>query len=248
MATTVQAPARDRAPAGRSAESDRTLYRAGAIAGFIGTAIALVTNAVHPRNLFGEESAVALQRIADFGPWLVVHLGFVVALLLGVITFMAVYRSIADGPSPWARPALGVILVSSALTLTSFLMDGFGLWGLAQAWAGATGQAKATIATAAQGIVPFENALFVGTTIAFFGVAPILGGMALWTDGSYPRWVGGLGIAGGVIGVAAGITNFLAGEVTDFGFVVLFTISSVLVTVWFLALSVALWRRSQATV
>ena len=247
MATTVQAPARDRRT-GVPGSSDRTLYRAGAIAGFIGTAIALVTNAVHPRNLFGNESATTLQRIADFGPWLVVHLGFIVALLLGLVTFMAVYRSIADGPSPWVRPALGVILVSSAVTLVSFAMDGFGLWGLAQAWANATGQAKAGIAAAAQGITPFENALFVGSTIAFFGATPILGGMAVGTDGTYPRWVAGLGIVAGVIGLAAGVTNFLAGEVTDFGFIVLFTISSVLVTAWFLALSVLLWRRSQATV
>ncbi|MDP8955562.1 MAG: DUF4386 family protein [Actinomycetota bacterium] len=247
MATTVQAPTRDR-EAGVAARSDRTLYRAGAIAGFIGTAIALLTNAVHPRNLFGEDSATTLQRIADFGPWLVVHLGFVVALVLGVITFMAVYRSIASGPSPWARPAVGIVLVSSAVTLVSFMMDGFGLWGLAQAWATATGEAQAVIATAAEGIASFENALFIGTMLTFFGATPIVGGIALWTDGTYPRWVAGLAIVAGVIGLAAGTINFLAGEVTDFAFMVLFTISSVLVTVWFLALSVLLWRRSQATV
>ena len=247
MATTVQAPARGRAT-GASAGSDRRLYRAGAIAGFIGTAIALITNAVHPRDLFGVESATALQRIANFGPWLIVHFGFVVAVVLGLITFMAVYRSIANGPSPWARPALAVVLVSSALTLVSFLMDGLGLWGLAQAWASATGEAKAGIATAAEAVVPFENGLFVGTMLAFFGASPILGGMALWTDGSYPRRVARLAIVAAAVGLAAGAINFLAGEVTDFGFIVLFTISSVLVTVWFLALSVLLWRRSEATV
>ncbi len=247
MATTVQTPSAARST-GTVAGSDRRLYRAGAIAGFVGTAIGLVTNAIHPRNILGAETEVGLQRIADFGLWLPVHLGFVVALALGLVTFMAVYRSIADGPSPWARPALAIVLVSSSVAMVSFLMDGFGLWGLAQAWTTATGSAKETIAAATEGMTSFENSLFVGTMLTFFGAAPIAGGMALLTDGTYPRWVGGAAIVGGIFGLAAGTVSYLSGEVTDFAFIVLFTISSVLVTVWFLALSVVLWRRSQATV
>ena len=247
MAATVQAPAAVRSAGGR-AGSDARLYRAGAIAGFIATGLGLMANATHPRDLFDLTSGERLQRIADFGPWLVVHFAVVVAVPLGLITFMAVYRSIADGPSPWARPAIAVVLVSVAVALVSFLMDGFGLWGLAQAWAGATGSAKATIASAADAMASFETALFVGSTLTFFGAAPIVGGLALWTDGTYPRWVAGLAVVGGIVGVAAGTVNFLAGEITDFAFIVLFTFSSVLVTVWFLALSVLLWRRSQATV
>ena len=247
MATTVQAPSAGRT-APRAESSDRSLYRAGAIAGFVATALGLVANAMHPRDLFDLTSGERLQRIADFGPWLAVHLAVVFAVALGLITFMAVYRTIADGPSPWARPAIAVVLVSSAVALVSFLMDGFGLWGLAQAWAGATGSAKTTIAATADAMAGFETALFVGGQLTFFGVAPIVGGMALWTDGTYPRWVAGLAVVGGIIGFAAGTINFLAGEITDFAFIVLFTISSVLVTVWFLALSVLLWRRSQATV
>jgi hypothetical protein len=247
MAATVQAPAAVR-PAGGRAGSDARFYRAGAIAGFIATALGIVANAMHPRDLFDLTGGERLQRIADFGPWLVVHFAVVVAVVLGLITFMAVYRSIADGPSPWARPAIAFVLVSIAVALVSFVMDGFGLWGLAQAWTGATGSAKTTIASTADAMTSFETALFVGNILTFFGAAPIVGGMALWTDGTYPRWVAGLGVVGGIVGFAAGTVNFLAGEITDFAFIVLFTISSVLVTVWFLALSVLLWRRSQATV
>ncbi len=247
MATTVQAPA-PRRTTREAGSSDRRLYRAGAIAGFVGTGIGLITNAMHPRDLFGLTTEDRLQRIVDFGPWLPVHLGFVVALALGLVTFMAVYRSLIDGPSPWVRPALAIVLVSSAVTFVSFVMDGFGLWGLATAWAEATGAAKSTIALAADAGESFENALFIGSTILFFGVSPIVGGMALWTDGTYPRWVAGVAVVAGIFGLAAGVINYLAGEVTDFGFIVLFTIASVLVTVWFLALSLLLWRRSQATV
>ncbi|HEX2089906.1 MAG TPA: DUF4386 family protein [Actinomycetota bacterium] len=244
MATTVQA--RGATPTGRGAESsDRSLYKAGAVAGFVGTAIGLITNAVHPRNLFGEPTETRLQRIADFGPWLAVHLGFVVALVLGLVTFVAVYRSISGGPSPWARPALALVLVSTAVTAVSFVMDGYGLWGLATAWAEATGAAKSTIALAAGAAESFENALFIGSTILFFGVTPIVAGMALWTDGTYPRWVAVVGIIGGIAGVLAGAINFLAGAVTTFAFNVIFTPASFLITVWFLALSVLLWRRSQ---
>jgi hypothetical protein len=246
MATTVQARAPGRTTA-VPGSSDRRLYRAGAIAGIVGTGIGLITNAMHPRDLFGLSTEDRLQRIVDFGPWLPIHFGFVVALALGLITFMAVYRSLLDGPSPWVRPALAVVLVSSTVTFVSFVMDGFGLWGLATTWAEATGSAKSSIALAADAGESFETALFIGSTILFFGVMPIVSGMALWTDGSYPRWVAGVAIVAGIIGLAAGTINFLAGEVTDFAFVVLFTVASVLVTVWFLALSVLLWRRSEVT-
>jgi hypothetical protein len=246
MATTAQAPAAERAVGGRG-ESDRRLYRIGAIAGFLTTAIALITNAVHPRDIIGVPTADRLERVAGFGPWLVIHLGFVVSLALSLITFVALYRSLAGGRSAWARPAFATVLVSSAVAAVAFLFDGFGLAVLAESWADASGAAKTGLLTAAQGIDGFENALFIGTMLTLFGATPIISGIALWTDETYPRWVAGLGIVSGVLGGGAGVINFLAGEVTDFGYIV-FTIGSFIVTVWFLALSVLLWRRSEATV
>jgi len=247
MATTVQAPAGARTP-GTVTGPDVKLFRVGAIFGFVTTAIAVISNAAHPRDLFDLSTPDRLQRIADFGPWLIVHFGAVVAAALSIVTFVAVYRSIATGPSAWAWPALATALVSVSVALVSFVMDGFGLWGLAEAWVNASGPAKAGIVAAADGVGSFETALFIGATLMIFGATPIVGGVALWTDGSYPRWVAGAGIVAGATGVTAGAINFLAGEVTDFAFIVLFTIASVLLTVWFLALSVYLWRRSQATV
>lgn len=246
MATTVQAPAAGRAPLTPEG-SDRKLFRAGAIAGFVGTAIGLVTNAVHPRDIVGVTTAERLERIAGFGPWLTIHFGFVVVLVLGLITFVALYRSLAEGGSAWARPALATVLVSSAVAAVAFLFDGFGQGVLAESWANANGAAKASLLTTAQGLSAFDEALFVGTMLTLFGATPIVVGIALWTDRSYPRWVAWAGIVSGVLGGGAGVINYLAGEVTDFGYVV-FTTASFVATVWFLALSVLLWRRSEATV
>ena len=246
MATTVEAPTPSRT--GGTSATTRGFYRAGAIAGFVGGGLAILTNALHPRN-FGDTTQDLLRMVADYGPWRIVHLGIILSAFFGIFALVAIFRSIADGPSTWAWPALGVALVSAAVALVSFSIDGFALAGLADDWSAATGAGRAGILTAAQGLQHFDGALFMMNIMTLFGLTPLVGGIALWQDGTfYPRWLSGLGIVGGLFGLASGISQFLAGEITDLGFLVLFTIGSVLLTVWLLGASFVLWRRSAATI
>jgi hypothetical protein len=243
MATTVEAPRSQRPSAGGA--PDRRLYRIGAISGFVATALAIVSNAAHPRHVLGTTQET-LRTIADYGPWRVVHLGIILAAVFAVIAFVAVYRSISDGPSPWARPALGLILISTAVALVSFSIDGFAMSAVADDWVASSGAQQATLLSAATLLQHFDAAVFTVTLMAFFGLLPIVGGIALWTDGSYPRGVAATAVAAGLFGFAAGVTQFLAGEITRFAFLFLLTIGSVLLTVWLFLVSVLLWRKSQA--
>ncbi|HEX8100815.1 MAG TPA: hypothetical protein VF660_11520, partial [Actinomycetota bacterium] len=205
MATTVEAPAAARTEA--SATTTRGFYRAGAIAGFVGGGLAIITNALHPRN-FGDTTQDLLRMITDFGPWRIVHLGILMSAFFGIFALVAIFRSIADGPSPWAWPALGIALASAAVAMVSFSIDGFALAGLAADWSAATGATRAGILTAAQGLQNFDGALFMLNIMTLFGLTPLVGGVALWQDGRvYPRWLSGLGIVGGLFGMASGISQ-----------------------------------------
>jgi hypothetical protein len=113
-------------------------FRIGAVAGIVGSLLAMVGNLLHPAPPIGDPEGVA-QTIAQSEIWVPVHLVIVVGLILMLGTLVALSRSIEGG----VVGALRVVLAEEAINfavaaLFNILFAGvtFILLGLAVAWSG----------------------------------------------------------------------------------------------------------------
>lgn len=232
-----------------SDDTERELYRIGGIAGIASGVVAILGNALHPRSGAGDlgDLEAQLQMIADFSLWKIDHLLIVLALVLGLPAFVALARSLWDGPSGvWARFALPTAFATGAVALVAFSIDGFVLGEVAEDWA-SSGASDAALLERASTLRYLDLGLFSVAIIGLFGVTQVLYGLALQRSAAYPGWVGTVALMGGVAGLASGVWMWMAGGLETGNFLVLFTISSVLLAVWLLYASVLLVRRAAAT-
>ena len=85
--------------------------------------------------------------------------------------------------------------------------------------------------------------LFVGAIGLFFGLTPLLYGIAVLTGDEYPSWLGYVAVLAGLVGVVTGTIVFYDGfsTLTDN---VLFPISSLLFTAWIGIMGYTLWQKA----
>jgi hypothetical protein len=88
--------------------------------------------------------------------------------------------------------------------------------------------------------------LFMLTAIAFLGVTPILYGLALASSKEWPAAFGWPVVVLGLGSVVAGLMGTFAGP--SGGFFILFTVTSVLITLWVLFGGIRLWMRTPQVV
>ncbi len=229
---------------------DSDLFRIGGRAGIVTGAIAIVANVIHPRmssSDLGEDEKL-LDMISDFSLWRVDHLAAIIAALIGVLTFVAIARSISDAPgAAWARFAFATGIIAVALGAVAFALDGFVLAAVADDWAASSGQARAVVLERFATIEYLDIALFSTAVIALFGAAQFLYGIALYSSTGYARWIGGTALVASVLGFASGIWMAVSGELGVGNFLILFTLTSGLFAVWILGASVTLLRMSKGT-
>ncbi len=225
--------------------SDARFYRLTGLLGLIGGGLALIANGLHPRqgpNDLGDTEDL-LDMVAGFGLWRLDHLLVIFSLLLGMIALIGLAHSlVAEDRSPWARLCLPLGLVAGAVGAAAFAMDGFALGGLGADWKAASGAGKAAVLERAGAVLMVERALFTIAIMSLFGAASLVYGLALRDSQRYPKWIGLTAIAGGVAGLASGTAQWMAGELNIAGFLILFTISSVLFAAWLIGASLELYR------
>ena len=210
--------------------------------------LAIVANALHPRlgpGDLGDDEAF-LEMVAGSAIWRIDHLAIIVSVLLGLVAFVALARSITDLPAAsWARVALGSALATGAVAAVSFSIDGFVLAGVAEDWTNATGDGRAAILERMAIIDYIDVALFALATMGLFGATQLLFGIAAWQSALYPNWIGGTAIVAGVTGFLSGAWMWLSGGLGVGNFLILFTITSALLAVWLLGASLRLLRLGQ---
>jgi hypothetical protein len=232
----------------RSALPELDLYRIGGIAGIAGGILGVVANALHPRQSPSDlgDTESFLDMAAGYSLWRLDHLAVIFALALGVVAFVALARSITDLPAAaWARVALALGLVTGGVAAVSFAFDGFVLGGIAEDWASASGSARAQLLERARTLEYVDLGLLSVAVVGVFGVTQTLFGLALYQSVSYPNWIGATALFAGVVGLISGSWMWFSGGLDAGNFLVLFTTSSVLLTVWLLAGSVLLLRRAR---
>ena len=227
--------------------ADRHFLRIGALAAFIGGGLALVANGAHPRYSvedLNSNVASILESVADYGPWRLAHFAVIVGLVLWLATFAALSRSVGPGGETWARLAWVTIVVATTMVAVSLTIDGFAIAAMADNYAEAVGSAEqAAVAAAAVGVESISSASFGTWQLLLFG-ALLVYGLAITSGDRYPRYLGWAAYAVGVGGVVSGVIQLFAGF-TTFGFLVLFTVASVLATLWILIVGWHQWRMAQ---
>jgi hypothetical protein len=117
-------------------------------------------------------------------------------------------------------------------------VDGYGLKAVADATAG--GQAGAVAAGTAVAEVTWG--LFMFLILTFLGITPFFFGVAIAASRVYPAVLGWVGVVFGLVSVFASVWGTLAGPTAPFFLV--FTVSSLVLTLFVLVAGVFLVRRA----
>jgi hypothetical protein len=227
-------------PTGREEES---IFRIGAVAGIVGSLLAMVGNILHPATPIGDPEGVA-QTIAQSERWVLVHLVIVVGLILMLGGLVAISRSIEGGVAG-ALAQLGYVAAVAGVTVGVILVivDGVAAKHLAEVW----GAAPPDQAAAALRVVVAEEAINFAIAalfnILFAGVTFILLGLAVAWGGEYPVWLGWVAAVAGIGSVPVGLVQAYTGE--SIGFTRIATIIfPTIITLWVVVMSALLWRKA----
>src|ERR687897_1629455 len=219
-----------------------SIFRIGAVAGIVGSLLAMVGTLLPPATPSGDPEGVA-QTIAQSENWVLIHLVIVVGLILMLGALVALSRSI-EGGVPGALAQLGAVAAVAGVTVGVVLVivDGVAAKHLADAWEAAPPEEAA----AALRVVLAEEAIHFALAslfnILFAGVTFILLGLAVASSGEYPRWLGWVVVVAGVGSVPVGLVQAYTGE--SIGFTRIATIIfPTIITLWVAGMSVLMWRK-----
>ena len=222
---------------------ERTLLRIGGVSlivGFVLTIVHVVLLVVDAPFSEPGDTEAFLQSIVDSSIWAGSHVLVLITLLLGVGGLLALYRSITGEPgAALAQLGFAAALMGGAVTSVSVaILGGGAMKELADAWAAAADNEVPLAVAEAALLVSFD----IGSwgNLVFYGVAPILYGLAIALTGLYPKWLGWVAVIGGVGGVLIQIVQFSQGvsQVTASVYVAFFLV----VTLWLLVMVVLVWR------
>src|SRR5215203_4431135 len=223
-----------------------SIFRIGAVAGIVGSLLAMVGNLLHPATPTGNPEGVA-RTIAQSERWVLVHLVIVVGLILMLGALVALSRSI-EGGLPGALSQLGYVAAVAGVTVGVILVivDGVAAKHLADAWEAAPPDQ----AVAALRVVLAEEAINFAIAalfnILFAGVTFILLGLAVAWSGEYPVWLGWVVVVAGVGSVLVGLVQAYTGE--SIGFTRIATIIfPTIITLWVAGMSVLVWQRASSS-
>jgi len=218
----------------------RHLARIGAAAAVIGAVTLFISTLLHPMSADPNDAPAAFAEYAADQLWVASHLGqFVGVAILGV-ALVALAAAMEPGRSAaWAR--IGVVGTAASVAAAAGLqaVDGVALRMMVTRWTQADGDARArafegafAVRQVEVGMASLLSVLF-GLTISAFGVAML-------SSRRFPKWLGGLGLVGGLATVAAGIAQAYTGF-SPLAMNLSMPASCALL-VWALVVGASLWR------
>jgi hypothetical protein len=170
-----------------------------------GLVLFIVVTLFHPS---GEEDnhPVIFDKYAESDPWVAVHFGQFAAVLIALGGFLVLYRLLQmRGEVPvLARCALATTVATAAIWAALQAVDGVTLKQAVDAWAAASGPEKIvrfadaeTVRWTEWGLQSYYR-LLLGVTLVLFGVA-------IARTGIVYRWLGWIGVLGGLLYMAIGV-------------------------------------------
>lgn len=223
----------------------RSLFRLGGASAVVGSLLAGAGNLLHPVTPIDDPEGVA-RAIADSELWVPVHLLIVLGLVLMLGGLVALYHSIRGGTAgALARFGLFAAIAGATIGVADVLLDGIAAPQLAQEWAAAPPDQRATALSLVQVSETMNFALASALNFVFAGVTFILFGLAVALSDVYPRRLGWVVVLAGVASIGAGLVQALAGEPTTASRV-LTIIGPTVITLWLLVIGILLLRNQRA--
>lgn len=227
--------------------ADAALFRMGAISMVLGLLLGIGVSPFHGGTP-PEDLQAILPQIAANDYWVVVHLAQFVGDVLMLFGFVALYRSIIEGASTGASPALArmgivVAVVAEGVYAVNQAVDGIANKFVAQEWVSAAPAEKADafrLADAVRHIEIGTSSLWMltsGLAILFFGVAIVL-------SCAYPRLLGWAAISIGVGLFAHALNVAYNGFAFDSPLGMVGLAAAALLTLWLLILAFFMWRKA----
>ena len=218
------------------AMSNGHLLRIGAVAAIAGAGASLVATVLEPD--WSGEPGKAVRVVADSELWNGNRLLDLIGLFLTVGALTVVGRTFATGSGrEWARTGQPFLVLMGALGAGAVL-GGADMKEMADAWVGATPEAK-------QSYIAAFDASRTSTEDLFFGAFLALGlylaalAAAIVVGGLYARWIGwASAVAGGL--VLSGDLLLLASEAAFVAVLAGFVLYKVVL----IALGVSMWRQA----
>ena len=223
---------------------NQSLLRVGAVSAIVGAVLAFIGNAIHPRFSNPADTEAILRRIVGSTMWVGIHVGLLLAALLIIGGLVALYHSITAEPgATWARLGYAGALVSGGIFAALSGIDGYARKVTAEAWAIAPVAEKAAAFRLSDALEQVNFGFFSVFIFVFFGATFILYGLAVALSNEYPQWLGWAAVVGGIGSALVGLVQLYNGPsflVTN----VLFTIFSILLTVWVFVMGILMWRKA----
>ena len=222
------------------------IFAIGSKAAIVGSLLGLVGNLIHPATPLGDPQGVA-RVIAANDAWFAIHFGIVIGITLMFGGLIALYHSIRGGlPGALARFGLFAAGVGIAVGLILTILDGVAAKQLADEWASATAETRFI---ALQNVLTNETMNFALASLfnfIFAGVTFILFGLAVALSDVYPRWLGWVVVAAGLVSIGASLVQGVPGEPTTLSWI-LTIIGPTVITVWLLVIGVLMGRNASRT-
>jgi len=206
-----------------------------------GAVIGLVGNALHPHTA-DLDAAATVHAIAGNGAWVAIHLAIIVAILLIIGGLVGLAESLrGTSAEPIARLGLAAALLGGAVVTVSSAIDGFVMKALAVSSASAAAPDAAVALRISIAVKEVDFGIWSIGMLAFFGVAFACFGGAVIGSRRHPAWFGWIAVVGAAGSAIAALLQIAAsGEVQAAEN--LFLVSSLLLTLWALALGILMWR------
>ncbi|HRB81353.1 MAG TPA: DUF4386 family protein [Nitrospira sp.] len=207
---------------------------AGVILLFVGTYL-------HPLGADPNDAVAAFTEYAADHLWIASHLIQLSGVIFMVVALLFLTQELEGaGGNGWSRIATGGAVASLGVGAVLQAVDGIALKVMVDAWATAPTAQKEVTFQAALAVRQIEIGLAsMGNLL--FGLTAICYGMALLVDDTYPKWMGGLAIVGGVGTTIAGVMMAYTGF-SGPAMAINMPASSILLG-WMLSLGVLMWRR-----
>lgn len=219
----------------------RSASRMGATCAIAGSVLLFIGTSLYPMGTDPNQAVAVFTEYAADHLWVASHLTQLAGVALMVAALLLLAQQLRAGrAATWVGIAAGGAVTSLAVAMALQAIDGIALKFMVDAWAAAPAVQKETVFQAAFAVRQIEIGLASMASLSM-GLATTLYGVALLVDRTYPKWVGGIAIMGGV-------PTMVAGAVIAYtGFSGLATAINMpansLLLVWMLMLGGCMWRR-----
>jgi len=187
------------------------------------------------------QAVAAFTEYAADHLWVASHLTQLAGVSLMVVALLLLAQQLRMGSgTAWAGVAAGGAIASLAVAVALQAVDGIALKLMVDAWTAAPAAQKEGVFHAAFAVRQIEIGLASMVSLSM-GLTAVMYGEALLVDQTYPKWVGGLALIGGVPTMVAGVVIAYTGFS---GLAMAINMpANFLLLVWMLILGGCMWRR-----